>query len=249
MKHLLAIWRRELTACFLSPIAYVTMVVFLGATGFSFMVLVVRTSLTEGPTTSSIPLTTLLYVPILIWATVLITVVTMRMFAEEKHSGTIETLLTAPVSEGQVVLGKYFGALSFICVVYLPAVLTIYLLAWMSPGIKSVNLGGLVAGGLMLLMITAFCISIGLFVSLLTRNQIVAAICILCAIWFLISFGDIFANLRVVSQDAVEFFSVSAHMEDFSAGFVDTRPVLLYLSGTAFFLFVSTRVLESRKWW
>ena len=100
MRNFFTIWHRELAGCFLSPVAYVTMVLFMGAAGGTFMTGVIRN---EG---SQATLPAILYSSIVMWGTVLVTVISMRLFTEEKRSGTIETLMTAPVTEAAVVLGK-----------------------------------------------------------------------------------------------------------------------------------------------
>lgn len=229
-------------ACFLSPIAYVTMVVFLAISGGTFLLGVVRN------VGSTEPLPILLFGAIIIWLTVLITVISMRLFAEEKRSGTIETLMTAPVTETEVVLGKYAGALTFVLIAVIPAVGYIFLLSALSPGINFVDVGAICGGCLILFLVSSFFVSIGLFVSLMTKNQIIAAICCFCAVWLALIFGELIAALEIGLEKEGEFISAVTHIEDFSRGLVDTRPIVLYVSGTIFMLFTSTRVLESRRW-
>src|SRR5210317_1723024 len=135
MRKCLAIWGRELSSCFLSPIAYVTMVLFLLVSGYSF---VFGANQNNGTTESVI---TLLFGAELIWLTFLISVVCMRMFAEERRHGTLETLSTVPVTETQIVLGKFAGGLSFLLIVSLPAIAFVFIMDYFSPAMRGVDVG------------------------------------------------------------------------------------------------------------
>jgi len=242
MRNFLAIWRRELAACFLSPIAYVTMVFFLVASNCTFLFGTIKN------VGNSVFLTSLLFASIILWLTVLVSVVSMRLFADEIRSGTIEMLMTAPVTETEVVLGKYAGALTFVLFVLVPSVASIYLLAIMGPGKGIVDTGAVIAGCVIIFLIASFWMSLGLVVSLMTKNQIAAAISCLCLIWLMLFLGNIVAAFPFISPRAVTFLSSLAHVDDFARGSVDTRPVILYLSATVFMLFTAVRVLESRRW-
>ena len=243
MRKLFTIWRREMTACFLSPVAYVTMVVFLAMSGWIFLQMV------EGNVGTSELLPALLFkVIIFFWLPILVTVITMRLFAEEKRSGTIEALMTAPITETRVVLGKYFGALTFLLIVSVPAVASIFLLAFLSPGIDSVDIGAVLGGCLILFLVSGLCTSVGLFASLMTRNQIIAAICCFSGILLPLLAGHLISLLPVGSVEALEYISATTHVPDFARGSIDTRVIVPYLLGTAFVLFSAVRMLESRRW-
>jgi len=136
MRNFLTLWARELAACFLSPVAYVLMVVFLAVTSATFVLEVVQNPVVDQPLTVS------LCEAIVVWLTILVTVVCMRLFAEEKRSGTLETLMTVPVTETQIVLGKYAGALSFLLLVTFPVVLTLLLLVVVSPVLQLSDIDG-----------------------------------------------------------------------------------------------------------
>lgn len=242
MRNFLAIWRRELAACFLSPIAYVTMVFFLIAAGSTFLVGAIRN------TGNNVFLTSLLFASIVMWLTILISIISMRLFTEEIRAGTIEMLMTAPVTEAEVVLGKYAGAVTFALFVVAPAIGSIYLLSAMSPAVGPVDAGAVAGGCCITVLVTSFCMSMGLLVSLMTRNQIAAAISCLCLIWLFLFLGNIVAAFPFMPQKLAGYLSVLTHVDEFSRGSVDTRPVIMYLSGTVFMLFASVRVLESRRW-
>ena len=237
-----AIWRRELAACFLSPIAYVTMVFFLIASGSTFLVGVIKNA------GSNVFLTNLLFASIVMWLTVLVSIVSMRLFTEEVRSGTIEVLMTAPVTETEVVLGKYAGAVTFVIIIIAPAVANIFELAALNPAIGKIDSGAVVGGCVITFLVISFCMSMGLLVSLLTKNQIAAAITCLCLIWIILFLGNIVSAFPFMPAKLVAYLSVLAHVDEFSRGSIDTRPVVLYLSGSAFMIFTAIRVLESRRW-
>ncbi|MDA0578249.1 MAG: ABC transporter permease, partial [Verrucomicrobia bacterium] len=150
MRRLYAIWRREMTACFLSPVAYVTLVAFLGATGFTFWLAVFRN---EGRPE---PLAIMLFGSVMFWMPILITVVAMRLFVDEKRAGTIETLLTAPVTEFEIVIGKYLGALTFLLLAVAPTIGYAFIMERLSPAmtVENMDLGTLLGGGIVTLLVT-----------------------------------------------------------------------------------------------
>lgn len=244
MRSFFTIWRRELGATFLSPVAYVTLVVFLGITGTTFVAQVVR-SAGGGETLPS-----LLFGAVLIWLTFLPPVICMRLFAEERRSGTIETLMTAPVTDVAVVGGKFAGALSFQLIVLAPAVAGLFLLVALSPGLTMdrVDIGGLYGGIIIVILLSTSWLALSLVISILTRNQIVAAVASLCAIWVTILFSWLLELIPIVPKRLTEYLSTETHLMDAVRGSLDSRPVILYLTATAFLLFTAVRVLESRRW-
>ncbi len=244
MRTIRIIWKRELAACFLSPIAYVMMVAFVFVTGATFLVAAFKN---EGRPE---PLPLYLFGADAMWLPVLIGVVSMRLFAEERRSGTLENLLTVPVSEFQIVVGKYLGALTSLLLVLAPTVLSVFILERLSPGIEPADLdsGAFICGGVMLLCICILFTSVGTFCSLLTRNQIVAAVVSICLLWFLLLFGWILKSVPDVPPALADYLSVTVHIEDWSRGSADLRNLVLYGSATCFMLFCSVRILESRRW-
>ena len=244
MRNFFILWRKELTGLFLSPVAYVTMVVFIAAAMGTFIGAVMRNI---GNTER---LSILLFSSIFFWMPVLVTVVSMRLFAEEKRQGTLETLMTAPVTELEVVLGKYAGALSFILLAQAPVVGTVFLLMKICPAVTLAMVDpGAVAGGVLItVLLSVFLLSIGLLVSLLTSNQIISAICCFSANWLVLFFGWFWSMVPGVSRRVVEGVSATVHIEDFARGVIDLAPGVLYVSGAVFMLFTAVRVLESRRW-
>lgn len=247
MRALRTLWGKELSAYFLSPIAYVMMVFFLIVMGFSFWLLV--DVMAQGPAGPAAMRQ--LFSSIFFWIAMLIVVpvLTMRLFAEEKRSGTIETLMTAPVTDVEVVLAKYLGALSFLCVVWMPTLAYAFILRAFSPLTAPVDLGPMLGGYVGTLLVGAQYVAIGLFCSSLTRNQIVSAIAcfaLICVSFFAGFLAFIAQNEGV--RDLGAYVSSVSHMLDFSRGAVDTRPFVFYLSTAALVLFATVKVVESRKW-
>lgn len=241
MRNFFTIWRKELAACFLSPVAYIVLLVFLLISNWLFWYTVLGN---EGSDES---LVTLLVVPIMLLMTILITVVTMRLFAEEKRSGTIETLMTAPVTEASLVLGKYFGAISFLVLVIIPAMASVFVLWFLSPGIEFIDYGQLAGGAIILLLFTSYCTSVGLLASLMTRNQVVAAICCFCGAMVPLVVPMSISYIPLCPDYLVQYLSVGDQIIDFTHGSIDIRPIVLYLSLTVFFLFTAVQVLTWRR--
>jgi ABC-2 type transport system permease protein len=241
------LWRKELAGYFLSPIAYATMAFFLVVMGTVFYFLV-------GLLTTGVPgvnVLNLMFGSPFYWMTqmVVIPLLTMRLFAEERRMGTLETLLTAPVSDLQVVLAKFAGVLSFYCIMWIPTVLFFVGLRWFSsdappvePGMLAAAYVGVALGGCMFL-------SIGLLCSLITANQIIAAMT--CFMMLVAVFFTGFIEFVLPANAAPVFADLASphrHLLEFSRGMIDTRSVVFYLSGMVFFLFTATRILEARRW-
>jgi len=244
MNNFGTIWRRELSASFLSPIAYVTMVVFLGVTNGTFLVAVLRNL------GSYEPIAGILFAAIFLWLPILVTVTCMRLFAEEKRSGTIEALLTAPVTELEIVLGKYAAALSFTLLTVAPAVAAIFILERLSPGLRmaDVDPGAIAAGCVILALLSAFLTAVGLLVSLLTKNQIVSAIACFCCVCTALMAGWLVSLVPGMPPELIQYISATQHIEEFTRGIVNADPFVLWGSGTVLLLFFAVRVLEARRW-
>jgi ABC-2 type transport system permease protein len=172
-------------------------------------------------------------------------VLTMRLISEERRSGTIEVLMTAPVSEAQVVIGKYLAALLFYVFLWLPTLAYPAVLAYYS----EVDWGPVLAGYLGVLGIGALFLAIGLLASSLTRSQLVAAILTFAMLIPLFTFGlleNLFRDETL--KQAFSYLNLWQHMEEFGKGIVDTRRLVYYLTTTVLFLFLSARTLEAKKW-
>ncbi len=242
MRKFMALFRRELASVFWSPLGYVTVAVFMSATGWTFLQAV------QAQVGGSLQLEALLAISILVWLPVLITVICMRLFAEEKRSGTIETLLTTSVGDGTVVLAKYCGAMFFVLVGLGGAMASLPMLVYLAPNIEAVDVAALLGGGAMLVLVAMCCTAIGVLVSLLTRNQIVAAICCFWAICVPLMVKPLLATVPFVRQEVLDRLSVEQHVLQYTGGILQVPPVVLYLTVTVLMLFTAVRVLESRRW-
>jgi ABC-2 type transport system permease protein len=247
MSSFLVLWRRELAGYFLSPVAYATLTFFLAVMGTIFYFLAgIMTSGVAGASVMNLMFGSPFY-----WMTQMIVVplLTMRLFAEERRMGTIETLLTAPVSDAQVVAAKFAGVLTFYVLMWLPTLLFFVGLHYFSAHGLPLNPGVLTAAYLGVLLGGAMFLAIGLLCSLMTANQIVAAITCFALLMLVFFAGFIeFIAPYPRAQMLSELISPHRHLLEFSRGIVDTRAVVFYLTGTAFCLFTATRVLESRQW-
>jgi ABC-2 type transport system permease protein len=246
MKKVLAIVRRELIAYFSSPLAYIVLTAFLLMQGYIFYIIV--SFLNNPMTQASTPLRLFFGGTVFFWLFMLfvVPVITMRLVAEERRSGTIEVLLTSPVSEAQVIAGKFLAALAFYVVLWLPTVLYVVILARNS----EIDLLPVAAGYLGVLLIGFLFLGVGTFTSTLTDNQLVAAILAFAAMILLFSIGLV-EQLLVSSsavRDALGYMNLWTHMDDYAKGIVDTRHVVYELSVGLLFLFLASKSLEVKKW-
>lgn len=238
MTRATTIARRELNSYFFSPIAYVSMTFFLLACGFVFWddfrpgQLVGMRDLFDG----------------MIWLLIVtIPLLSMGLLAQEWATGTIETLMTAPLEETDVVLGKFFGSFSFFIVLLAPTLIYVIALAiYADPGLQ---LGPIATGYLGILLVGALFIAVGLFCSSLTRSQIVAAV-MTAAILALVTIAPWWASGKPLSQawNTVINQMVFRRYEDFSRGLIDWGNLTFFVLTTAVFLFLTVKVLESRRW-
>jgi len=249
MHKFLVLWNREVGSYFHSAIAYVVMFFLTLASGWNFYTVV--TLLNLGPT--DVTASQGFFSTIFFWLPFLLVfpLITMRSFAEEFKMGTMETLMTAPVTDWQVVLAKFFGALTFYVILWLPTLLFFVVFKFITHSELAYTMGSLGGGYGMLLLIGMFYISVGCLASALTNNQIVAAV-ISCISVLLLFFAGIVGGwtLDVNQQlrDIVSYFSAIEHMATFSRGIIDTRPIVFYLSMTVLFLTLTHHVFQRRKW-
>lgn len=244
MGKTVALLKRELMAYFSSPLAYVILTAFLFINGYVFALIV---GYLNDPRTPPMAAFKLLFGgTIFFWLMLLfvLPVITMRLIAEERRSGTLEVLLTSPVSETQVVISKFLAALAFYLFLWLPTVIYVLLLARYS----KVEVGPVVAGYLGIALLGVLFLAIGTLTSALVKNQIVAAVFAFALLLVVFSLGLV-ENLVPggVLKEALGYMNLWEHMDDFSKGIVDTRHIVYPISGAGFFLFLATRALEASK--
>jgi ABC-2 type transport system permease protein len=238
MKRATTIARRELTSYFYSPIAYVALAVFLLACGFTFW-----DDFQPGEIAGMRNLFNWM-----VWLQVfVIPLLSMGLLAQEWASGTIESLMTAPVAETDVVMGKFLGSFAFFLVMLAPTLLYVGVLAiYATP---RMDFGPIRSGYLGIILVGALFISVGLFCSSLTRSQIVSAVAT-AAVLFAITIVPWWASGKLLSQTWVTVINqtVFKRYTDFSRGIIDSGHVAFFVLSTAVFLFLATKVLESRRW-
>lgn len=246
MTNVPTLLRRELNAYFASVLGYVVLMFFLVVMGVTFGV-VVR-YLNSGPTqfTAMKVLFSMFWLPSL----VVVPMITMRLLAEEKRAGTLEMLMTAPVTDFEVVFAKYLGAVVLYAMMWALTGFYVLILRHFSGGSTALDLGPIFSGYLGVLVIGQFFIAIGVLASSMTKNQIAAALMCFAVVFLLLIVLNWLTFLFPSGPLGNVFHGLSAfdHMGDLQRGIVDVRPLVLYVSGTVLALFITTRVVESRKW-
>jgi ABC-2 type transport system permease protein len=241
LRQIRTIWFKENRAYFSSPIAYVIAAVFIGLTGFSFA-LSVQGRFPEATVRGFLFGPTGAFFLIILMSPAL----TMRLFAEEQKLGTMELLLTAPIRDTEIVLGKFLSAFTIMLGMFGLTLYFPFLLIWFGDPEVLPILTAYVG----LILLGAVAAAIGLLGSSFTSNQIVAAVVslgVLLLLW-LASFAASLGGAESPWVEFVRFLSLNDHLRDLTFGILDSRDIVYFLSLTAFFLFVTSRVVEMRRW-
>ena len=246
MNNLLALTSRELKAFWYSPIAYVVGALFLLMQGWVFWLLVAV--LNDPRVDPSWTMAQFFFGgTFFYWLSALITasLLTMRTFSEEKRTGSIELLLTAPVTDAQVVLAKFLGAWLAYNSLWACTLVFFFVLRIVTP----FDWGPVLTGYVGTWLLGGVLIALGVLASSLTRNQVIAAVLSFVAVLFLFSIGilDVFVRDPEGSK-LIKYLSLTDHLSSFSKGLLDTRPVVYYLSITVISLFLTGRVIGSSRW-
>ena len=251
MNNVLAIARKELRSYFASPIAYILIGFFLLPFGVFFYLYLdnfVKQSMQMAQYGGAINVNQGVIRYVLQNASVIILfimpMITMRTYSEEKRSGTIELLLTSPVTDVEIILGKFFGALGVYAAML--AVTLLYMAILFVYG--NPEWRPLVAGYLGLLLMGGTFIALGLFISSTTSNQIVAGVVtfvVFLLFWIIGWFAD---SAGPVIGPITQWLSITEHFDDFSKGIIDTKHVLYYLSLITFGLFMTAKSVDTERW-
>jgi ABC-2 type transport system permease protein len=253
MRHVLTLLRRELGAYFLAPMAFLILLAFQIIAWLNFWELVdgLRQP-QQSISTITDPLNRYISGSTPFWIGLLVALpaLTMRLFAEEYRSGTIETLLTVPVTEAQIVLSKWLAGVVMYLVLLLP--FAIYLPFLYYQGKFHFDPGPLTALGIGLTTLGMMFVAIGVFFSALTRNQIIAAIWTFVVLFSLVLLTLlVYFSIGAESQsgwaEAVRFMAVLFQVQSFGSGQLDLRYLLLHVSVTVFMLFLTVKVVQSRR--
>ena len=253
MRNILAIAQKELRSYFASPIAYIVIGMFIFVYGYFYAVMFgffVQAGM-QSPPGGQAPALNInqdMLRPViqnmLVVMLFVLPMITMRTYAEEKRSGTIELLLTAPLTDWEIILGKFFGAMALYAAMLAVTLFHIAILFWFGnpewKPIATTYLGLLLFGGCF--------ISVGLLISSLTKNQIVAftaSFGVFLLLW-IIDWMGAFAGPTVNS--VLTYLSVIGHLEDFTKGVLDTTHLIYYLSFISFGLFLTAKSVDMERW-
>jgi ABC-2 type transport system permease protein len=249
MRPYFILLRKELHGYFVSPVAYIVLALVMVLNGFYLRAAL--TILESAPSDRSI--VTWTFDAKWSWLSYffIFPLLTMRLFAEEKKLGTMETLMTAPIRTWHIVWAKYSAAVLFYCMLWLPSMSNFWLLSWITGGAVQIPHGPLVGSYAILFTMGLFNLAMGCLASALTANQIIAAITsfTFCLLHFLLSvFMQVGRNIPERYVDAVSYISSSDHIRVFTAGLIDSRPLIYYISLAMLFLAFTHQAVEFRRW-
>ena len=238
MRNVATMAQHEIAAYFLSPIAYAVSAIFLFSAGLAFGL----GTVTQGGEASMRGLFDFWIILILAFV---LPMLTMRLMSEELRSGTIETLMTAPVTEADVVVGKFLGAFAFF--VILLGMLLVFPIMLGRYG--SIDLGLLACHYIGLLLLGALYISVGLFFSTMTKHQVISVL----ASFTLLALMTFASHALATKTEGwtkvlLQQMSIRTHFQDFVRGTLDLNHFVFFVTMTALFLFISVKTLETRRW-
>lgn len=246
MKIFSCLLKKELRILFYSPLAYIILFIFWILSGLNFYWLL--TKIADGERMMVI-LQLLFCGPLIIFSLpVIVSLFTMRFFAEEQKLGTLEICFTIPISKLTLVLSKYIASLIFYIVLWLPYIFYLIIInsLYLSSGIVIFNSGLLFTGFLGILLIGLFYISIGLLMSSLTSNQVIAAVSsfgtlfVILIVFMLMGINNDNQSMRIIGK----YFSTFHHLFDFSRGIIDSRIIIYYLSFSLWSIFLTLNILN-----
>jgi ABC-2 type transport system permease protein len=239
MGKILLLTRREVSGYFHSPIAYVAMTVFLLITGFFFANPWGGEFQPGQPARMRTAFSVMTFLLMFV-----LPLITMRSLAEERSSGTIESLLTAPVTDGQVVLAKFFGCYVMYLAMLVPTLC--YVVALRAFGLP--DFGPILSGYVGLLFLGSMYIAVGVLASSVTRMQVVAAVLAIAPLLVLWALGLIASALPAPFRTIFREASTLSHYTDFGQGVIDLVHVIYFVAVTVWALFFTVKILESRRW-
>lgn len=229
------IFKREMIGFFFSPVAYIVIALFLVFCGYFFATLLALTQ--QATLAYSLANTQFIL-------SILAPVITMKLLSEEVRSGTIEMLVTAPVTDFEVVFGKFLAAWFLYLVMLAPTLLYVVFLKW----VGDPDMGPIISSYIGLALMGAMFISIGLLMSAFTKSQVVAGVLGIVTLVLLFFIGYAVSDTEVWYATAFQYIGTYGHWESFTKGLVTTSDVVYYISMTALSLFIAVRIVESRKW-
>lgn len=248
MRVLRILTRKELNTYFLNPFGWVVLAFVVLMQGFSLSS--AMKGFRDTPVKDSLVYVTF-HTP-LFWFFFLsiFPLITMRLFADEERSGTLETLLTAPVRTWQVVLSKYFAAMSFYTILWIPAWFQFKAFSWFTDVPQAYSDGALYGSFSILFLMGAAFTAIGCLASSLTSSQIIAGVVTITILFvhFFLGFVTLIWGESFAGAGFFHYISSQQHLHYFTNGLLDSRPAVYYLSLTAFVLFLTHQVIDLRRW-
>jgi ABC-2 type transport system permease protein len=254
MQTILAIWQREMKGYFVSPIAYVVLTLFLLISGVFFFgdlnalyqYTMSTAQMGQGTQPIDVPgeVVRSLFGTFTIILLFLLPMLTMGVFAEEKKRGTIELLLTTPVGNLQALLGKFLATLTFLLILFASTAITISPLFFFSkPDWKP-----MLVGFLGMFLYGAAILALGVFISTLTENQIIAVFVTFVLSLVLLVIRVFADSTTGIAKDVINYLALTGHLDDFIKGVIDTSNVIYYVTFAFVGLFLAYRSLESMRW-
>jgi ABC-2 type transport system permease protein len=253
MSNILAIAQKELRSYFSTPIAYIVIGFFALLFGYFFYAMLIifnqqSQQLGGFGGGGNVDINAQLIRPLFLNASVILLfvlpLITMRTYSEEKRSGTIELLLTSPVTDVEIIVGKFLGAMTlYAAMLGITLIHMVLLFAWGNPEPKVV-----LTGYVGLLLMGGCFISIGLLISSFTRNQIVAVMAtfaVFLLLWVINWAGPLTGP---TTQAVLDYLSITSHLDDFTRGIIDTKHVVYYVSFILFGLFLTARSVDTERW-
>ncbi|OLD74801.1 MAG: hypothetical protein AUI33_05975 [Ignavibacteria bacterium 13_1_40CM_2_61_4] len=232
VKH---IFQKELRSFFNSPVAYIVIVVYLVILGWFFTSnLFINNLATLRTVFEMTPFLLLFFAPAM----------TMRLISEEKKAGTLELLITKPIQESEIILGKFLAAWALYFFTLLPT-----LCYTISVGLLgSLDIGSVLGGYLGLLLVGGVFIAVSVFGSSVTENQVVAFIVSLFIVFVLFMLDKVLFYLPAAVANVLEYISIDYHFSNIARGVIDSRDLIYYASAVGFSLYLATAVLQKRRW-
>jgi len=236
-----AILKKEFNSFFASPIAYLVIGVFLVLNGLFLWIFKDEFNILNA---GFADLNSFFYLAPWIFL-FLIPAITMKSFADEYNNGTIEILKTAPISDWQIILGKFYASLLLVIVALIPTLIYVYTIYQLGNPVGNIDFGSTIGSYIGLLFLASTYVSIGLFTSTLSKNQIVAfLLAVFITFFFYYGFDAISTTLDTESF-AIKKFGINEHFKSISRGVIDTRDLIYFISITVFFLFITKIKLEN----
>ncbi len=254
MNNILAIAHKELKSYFSTPIAYVVIGFFALLFGYFFYAMLIIFNQQSqqlgglGGGGGNVDINQQLIRPLFLNASVILLfvlpLITMRTYSEEKRSGTIELLLTSPVTDVEIIVGKFLGAMAlYAAMLGITLIHMVLLFAWGNPEPKVV-----LTGYIGLLLMGGCFISVGLLISSLTKNQIVSGMVTFAVFLLLWVINWIASFTGPTTQSVLNYLSITDHFDDFTKGILDTKHLVYYFSVMSFGLFLTARSVDTERW-